>query len=324
MLKRISTRLTCILILALPQLGWTAEHYATTYGYGLDKWATAWLLTRRVDPDSSVTVVKDLDELPGDAITFDVPGGRYVRTGDRSAFAAALDASNHPVSVRDERLARIVHEIEVAYWQSNNAPATVSVEHAFRRLQRGRDRVPPSCYLRFFDAVAAALDATDRRQSLPADRLPNDCGASADATAGQGEGERDPVREVALETVLHAMREGDEVVFVDVREPEEYAETRIPGAINIPIRELDDDAVAAIAGADLVVSYCVKDFRGFEMAKMLWRAGVQRSVIIKPYGLKGWLSRDLPVAGDDALSSERAHARLRDCLTDDGCREGLQ
>ena len=50
--------------------------------------------------------------------------------------------------------------------------------------------------------------------------------------------------------------------------------------LNIQIRDVTPALREQLQGADYVVSYCVKDFRGYEMAKALAQVGVENAVII--------------------------------------------
>jgi 3-mercaptopyruvate sulfurtransferase SseA len=64
------------------------------------------------------------------------------------------------------------------------------------------------------------------------------------------------VPRVSLEGALTAYNAGA-AVFVDVRSPEDYASSHIPGAINIPLPEFEDN----IANVDLdkeawIITYC--------------------------------------------------------------------
>jgi rhodanese-related sulfurtransferase len=104
-------------------------------------------------------------------------------------------------------------------------------------------------------------------------------------------------REVAPEDVAQMIREGRKVVFVDVREPEEFAERHVPGARSVPVRHTRSVDPAELADADLVVPYCLKDFRGFEGAKTLHRLGVPNVGLLKGYGIKSWEKAHLPEAG---------------------------
>ncbi len=104
--------------------------------------------------------------------------------------------------------------------------------------------------------------------------------------------------------VLETLARGRRVVFVDAREPAEYREGHIPGAINLPLRRAHAAPLPPpLRGADLVVPYCLKDFRGYEVAKALVRRGVANVRVMQPSGLKGWRSLGLPVARGPAPGS---------------------
>ena len=282
----------------------------TDHGLGLDKWATAWLMTRHAVPGAELTVVPQGKPLSA-GIAFDVPTSPLRRERDHAAYQSVIDH----YTLRDPditRVAQIVHDIEVNYWGATGAPESPAVEHAFRTLQQrhGRYAVASECYLEFFDRVYAAVQA-QREQGKPmaADALQVDCHqlASEDAQGAL-------VPELPIDTLLAEMKAGKSVVFVDVREPDEFAEAHIPGAMNIQLRALDADDIAKVKDADYVVSYCIKDFRGFEMARSLRDAGVGNAVILNPYGIKGWIAEGLPTVGDKAMSAIAAKARMAECV----------
>jgi rhodanese-related sulfurtransferase len=99
------------------------------------------------------------------------------------------------------------------------------------------------------------------------------------------------INTVPIDQLAQEIKEGKKIVFLDTREPEEFAETRIPNAINVPLRHVNAELVASLRDADRVIPYCLKDFRGFEAAKMLKRHGLNNVVLMYPHGLKGWQSR---------------------------------
>lgn len=286
----------------------TPTTYVTEQGLGPDKWATAWLLTRHISPGAELRVVAIGEALP-EGIPFDVPGAKILRQGTSSAFEVA--GQEHLQSDPDlQRFARIVHDIEIGAWGAAADPESPAVEHAFRSLQQrhGRDEVQPDCYLQFFGDVYAAIQ-TARRNDAPiaAEALATRCDVAAQPAS------RRVVAEVSIEHVLVEIRNGKRVAFVDVREADEFVEAHIPGALNVPIRN-KALAVSQVAGADYVVSYCIKDFRGFEMAKALKDAGVENSVILNPYGLRGWVEEGLPVVGSKGLSEGDGEKRLSECV----------
>jgi rhodanese-related sulfurtransferase len=210
------------------------------------------------------------------------------------------------------RMAQIVRDIEVNYWGDPDAAESPAVESAFRELQQrhGRYAVAPECYLAFFDQVFTAVRAqrTGGEAIAPED-LRVDCHALA---SKQAQGALVP--ELPIETLLTEMKSGKSVVFVDVREPDEFVEAHIPNALNIQLRELDADDIAAVKDADYVVAYCIKDFRGFEMARSLRDAGVGNAVILNPYGIKGWIADGLPTVGAQAMTDVAAKKRLAECV----------
>jgi rhodanese-related sulfurtransferase len=290
--------------------------YVTEYGLGPDKWATAWLLTRQADPTSELVVTQPGTQLH-QGESFDLPGSQIRRIGNRSAFEVVREKFALQDSVI-ATLASIVHEIEVNFWApGNGSPEARMVEDAYRSLQYryGRDAVTSHCYVAFFDRVYQVLkDAQTNSVPMIPERLQLSCDELTQLAAH----DRDLIPEVPLIDVLSAQAAGRKVVFVDVREADEYAESHIPGALNIPLRDVSPSLRERLSGADYVVSYCVKDFRGYEMAKALAQVGVENSVIMRPYGIKGWVSMGLPVTGDKALTETQGAQRLERCLADMG------
>jgi rhodanese-related sulfurtransferase len=286
----------------------------TEVGLGPDKWATAWLMARHAEPDATLKVVGFGRALPA-GIAFDVPSSPLRRERDHAAFQSVMDhyRLGDPTL---QRMAQIVRDIEVNYWGMPDAAESAGVEQAFRALQQrhGRYAVTPECYLAFFDRVYAQVKTHSARGgAIDPAQLAIDCHALA---SDHAEGALVP--ELSITTLLSEMRAGKSVAFVDVREPEEFVEGHIPGAHNIPLRALDDAALAKLRGADYVVSYCIKDFRGFEMARSLRDAGIRNAVILNPYGIKGWMAEGLPTVGAKALDVEAGLARLQNCVASPG------
>jgi rhodanese-related sulfurtransferase/plastocyanin len=127
---------------------------------------------------------------------------------------------------------------------------------------------------------------------------------------------RKPVPLVSPQRVVEMVRESpSRVVFVDVREPEEFAEGHIPGAINI--REQDFAArIGEVPKDALVIPYCNMDFRGFVAVRSLEELGIERVALMQERGINGWREQGLPVAGPESgLSDEEALERLRSVET---------
>ena len=53
-----------------------------------------------------------------------------------------------------------------------------------------------------------------------------------------------------------AMQNGEEVVVIDARSPEAFAEGHIPGAISFPHRTMNEDSTADLDRDTLYVTYC--------------------------------------------------------------------
>ena len=121
------------------------------------------------------------------------------------------------------------------------------------------------------------------------------------------------VRKVPTEQVLAWISEGKRVIFVDARESQEFDEEHLPGAINLSLRELESADPKQFDQADLIIAYCMKDFRGYEVAKALHRAGFPQSAILKEYGLAGWKKQGLPTVVRDAQNEQEARRKLEGC-----------
>lgn len=290
--------------------------YTTEYGLGPDKWATAWLLTRVVDPEARLVVVASGQPLPSGTV-FDVEGSPLRRQGDQAAFEVTVKqyGVTDPVVLR---MQRIVHDMEINFWGAGRTPDAPLLEGAFRDLQmaQGRDVVSPACYMAFFDQAYRTLQAEARKggevQSLD---FMVDCDLADQLAAEQV---NRIVPEVGVSDLLSEMQRGKSVVFVDVREPDEFMEARIPGARNVTLRDVNGAFVNEVKDVDYVVAYCVKDFRGFELAKALRKAGAMNAVILNPYGLAGWVSQGLPVAGAKGVEESEALAELNRCAAQGG------
>jgi rhodanese-related sulfurtransferase len=61
-------------------------------------------------------------------------------------------------------------------------------------------------------------------------------------------------RSADLEQLKRLLDEG--VQLIEVLPPAEYAEEHLPGAVNIPLKDLDPDSVALLDRGRPVVVYC--------------------------------------------------------------------
>lgn len=81
-------------------------------------------------------------------------------------------------------------------------------------------------------------------------------------------------------------------LLVDVRTPEEFASGAIPGAVNIPLQELEQHLDEIPTGSPVVV-YCRSGNRSAQASAILRKAGYSR--IYDLGGIRAWQAAGLPV-----------------------------
>lgn len=86
--------------------------WATRKGIHVDRAASAWLITRYVDPDAQFVYVDDLDDVPADATAFDMVGCDLTHHGDDVTFETILRRNNLDDPVL-WRIGQIVHQADV-------------------------------------------------------------------------------------------------------------------------------------------------------------------------------------------------------------------
>lgn len=77
-------------------------------------------------------------------------------------------------------------------------------------------------------------------------------------------------------------------ILLDVRGPESYAEAHVPGAINLPHREIGAERVAAWSADAVFVVYCAGPHCNGADKAALKLAGLQRPVKLMLGGMTGW------------------------------------
>lgn len=103
-----------------------------------------------------------------------------------------------------------------------------------------------------------------------------------------------PYDEIDLQTFA-ARRDEAGTVVVDVREPDEYAEAHVPGAINIPLGQLAGRA-GEIPDGD-VLCICKSGGRSLQGADVLAAGG--RTVSSVAGGTMGWIRMGRETASGD-------------------------
>jgi len=283
-----------------------AKNFQTIESLEPDIWASVWLIDRVAGGAVSTLVEADPSPRKG-----------YLSFGFRGADIFNPKGSNYKellsrLGVEDPVLASLgdlVANVENLGWQVQKNDNVSEFETEFRRMQAvyGRYWVPVGCYKHFFDQYYEQLAG-----SVSPDQLST--GVSCEEVELVGKISRPSIPMVPIERVLQEISTDKKVVFVDTREPSEFAEQHIPGAINVPFRDIANSDLDLLRDADLVIPYCIKDFRGFEAARRFGEHGVSKVSLLEPFGLAGWLEKGLPVAGDNGLSEQKAAEQLRECV----------
>ncbi|AOW94050.1 sulfurtransferase [Rhodococcus sp. WMMA185] len=102
------------------------------------------------------------------------------------------------------------------------------------------------------------------------------------------------MREIDLDQFAENWADG--VPIIDVREPWEYATGHVPGAVLIPLGQLDS-RTADISDGDVVYVICASGNRSVQGARIVEAAG--RTAVSVAGGTSGWaaLGRPLEAGG---------------------------
>ena len=277
-----------------------------------DKWSSIWLIKRHIAPNAIIEVRPTGDPFI-EGVTFGVPQAKYKRSSNQSTFESLLAGFDQQDRTL-QRLGKIITAIETTAWNTANDPMVYLIEQQFRLLQDrySRVNVPLGCYGHFFDVLYDQLltnvDRKQLQQKLGQAINDQQCD-SMPAMAQRKHANR--VAELPIDQLLSEIAFNRQVIFVDTREPAEYSKSHIPGAINLPMRHLDQSDYDQLKQADLVISYCVKDFRGYEAARQMLNNGVANVAVMKPYGLSGWLASGLPLTTKQTSEKQALHQLMQ-------------
>ena len=288
--------------------------YTTWQGIEPDKWATAWLIKRHISRDAYFLLVPPNTAFPDNAVPFGVPDADIRRANRQSMFRRLKQQMELEGEALDY-LDTIIHDTEVNIWDAPIHPHSLWFETLYRQLQARyqRDQVPVDCYLAFFDAVARLA----KQQNITAEDYRDQLDLKVQCP-GLTQRSTEFVAQLSHIDVLREMSLGKRMMFVDTREDDEFNEVHLPGATILRLRDVNAKRVKTFEEADWVVPYCVKDFRGFEVAKAIRQLGVSRVATLSPNGLKGWLAAKLPVVKEGETFDGRAMERLMRCAMEPG------
>lgn len=104
------------------------------------------------------------------------------------------------------------------------------------------------------------------------------------------------LKTISPEDAARMLRE-DGALLVDVREPDEHARARIPGARNVPIALIEEAEIAVHAGKP-VIFHCRSGMRTTAHAgRLAAKSGAWEAFAVEG-GLEAWQRAGLPVAED--------------------------
>ena len=94
-------------------------------------------------------------------------------------------------------------------------------------------------------------------------------------------------REIPAADAVAMYRNGEELVYLDVREANEWNLFRIPGAVHLPLKRVRDGIREVIPADKRVMVYCARGGRAAQAAGMMCELGYRRIATIKG-GVTAW------------------------------------
>jgi len=107
---------------------------------------------------------------------------------------------------------------------------------------------------------------------------------------------RAQIREVSPTEVKAMHDRKDDVVYLDVREPNEWNLGRIPGAVHLPRGNLESRLEGMVDRASKIVVYCARGNRSALAALTMKQMGYD-NVASMSVGFQGWADVGGPVDG---------------------------
>lgn len=113
------------------------------------------------------------------------------------------------------------------------------------------------------------------------------------ASAGHGSG-GGPVLAIPPESAKRLLAAGDPLLFVDLRAPEEFRTSRLPGARSIPLTELRR-RYGEVPRVGRVILYCACTPLEIQAAYQFLRDQGYRNVSVMEERFPGWVKRGYPL-----------------------------
>lgn len=96
------------------------------------------------------------------------------------------------------------------------------------------------------------------------------------------------IEEVSAREAVALRERGDDVVFLDVREPQEWNLVHVPGAVHLPLARVEAEGDGVVPRDRLVIVYCARGNRSALAADRLQGLGFTR-VRSLAGGMQGWV-----------------------------------
>ncbi|MEM8500318.1 MAG: rhodanese-like domain-containing protein [Pseudomonadota bacterium] len=315
MLHRVAIAISAISITsAMFLVGSSRNHhldeFATWSNTGLDTLASIWLIENYISPGVNVALHPIGSEFNAEVV-FGTENSSIRRTGEQTMFSMLLE--KYQVDAEEAfALDKTISIIEIAPWAKMPTNNSLALEQSLRSLIERKDPISQiDCVKALFDEFAST--AVSGGQISSSDDFTK---VVLSQPSCQSDEHRPPSATPStfpIDEVLRQISEHKQVIFIDVRESDEFAERRIPGALNIPLRKINSKTAEQLIGADLVIPYCVKDFRAYEAARKLRSVDVFNVGTLNPFGLAGWIANDLPTAGKSRMTDRLGTSLLYEC-----------
>jgi sulfur-carrier protein adenylyltransferase/sulfurtransferase len=104
------------------------------------------------------------------------------------------------------------------------------------------------------------------------------------------------VPEVEPGQLQSRLENGEQIVVIDVREPDEFARGKVPGAYTIPRGVLEGQVDGRLPRESTVVLYCAGGARSALACKSLAEMGYTRVENLQG-GFSNWVKAGMPVEG---------------------------